>query len=52
MEYKMDDKNEFIHEAEIGPQTRETNVWLPKGKGVGRDKLTYTYIQNKQGTTV
>ena len=36
MEYKMDDKNEFIHEAEIDSQTFQTKLHLPKGKGWGQ----------------
>ena len=31
------DTNEFIHKTDS--QTYKTNLWLPKGKGVGRHKL-------------
>ena len=36
---KKNDTNELIHKTEIDPQTQKTNLWLPKGKGKGRDKL-------------
>ena len=31
--------NEPIHKTEIDSQTKKTNLWLPEGKGAGRDKL-------------
>ena len=33
------DTNEPIYEAETDSQTQKTNLWLPRGKGGGRDKL-------------
>ena len=34
------DTNELIYKRETDSQTWKTNLWLPKGKGVGdRDKL-------------
>ena len=33
------DTNELIYKTEIDSQTQKTNLWLPKGKGGGRDKL-------------
>lgn len=37
---KKKDTNEFIYKTEIESQTKNTNLWLPKGKGEGeRDKL-------------
>ena len=33
------DTNELIHKTETDSQTLETNLWLPKGQGVRRDKL-------------
>ena len=36
---KKNDTNELIYKAEIDSQTQKTNLWLPKGKGGGRDKL-------------
>ena len=32
--------NELIYKTEIDPQTSKTNLWLPKGKGRGRDQLS------------
>ena len=31
--------NELFHKTEIDSQTKKTNLWLPEGKGGGRDKL-------------
>ena len=31
--------NELIYKTEIDSQTQNTNLWLPNGKGAGRDKL-------------
>ena len=36
---KKNDTNELIYKTEIDSQTQKTNSLLPKGKGVGRDKL-------------
>ena len=33
------DTNELIYKTEIDSQTLKTHLWLPKGKGGGRDKL-------------
>ena len=33
------DTNEFIYKTETDLQTQKTDLWLPKGKGSGRDKL-------------
>ena len=33
------DTKEFIYKTETDSQTLKTNLWLPKGKGGGRDKL-------------
>ena len=33
------DTNELICKTETDSQTEKTNLWLPKGKGEGRDKL-------------
>ena len=33
------DTNELIYKTETDSQTSKTNLWLPKGKGGGRDKL-------------
>ena len=54
------DTNELIYKAETDSQTQKSNLWLPKGMGVGRDKLgvwdqqiqTTTYKLDKQGPTV
>ena len=32
------DKNELIYRTETDSWTLKTNLWLPKGKGSGRDK--------------
>ena len=32
---KKKNTNELIYKTEIDPQTQKTNLWLPKGKGVG-----------------
>ena len=32
---KKNDTNKLIYKTEIDPQTQKTNLWLPKGKGVG-----------------
>ena len=29
------DANELVYNTEIDSQSRKTNLWLPKGKGVG-----------------
>ena len=29
------DTDEFIYKTETDSQTQKTNLWLPKGKGVG-----------------
>ena len=31
------DTNELIYKTETDSQTEKTNLWLPKGKRVGRD---------------
>ena len=58
---KKKDTNEPIYKTEIYSQTQKTNLWLPKGKGVGRDKLGIWYqqilttvykIDNQQGPTI
>ena len=36
---KKNDTNEFIYKTETDSQTLKTNLWLPGGKVVGRDKL-------------
>ena len=33
------DTNELIYKTETDSQTQKTNLWLPKGKSGGRDKL-------------
>ena len=33
------DTNKVIYKTETDSQTQRTNLWLPKGKGRGRDKL-------------
>ena len=33
---KANDTNELIYEAETDSETEKTNVWLSKGKGVGK----------------
>ena len=33
------DTNELIYKTETDSQTQKTTLWLPKGKGWGRDKL-------------
>ena len=33
------DTNEVVYKTEIDSQTQKTNLWLPKGKGVERDKF-------------
>ena len=30
------DTNELIYKTEADSQTQKTNLWLPKGKGVGK----------------
>ena len=35
----QNDTSELIYKTEIDSQTEKTNLWLPKGKGGGRDKL-------------
>ena len=53
--------NELIYKTEIDPQTQKTNLWLPKGKGGGRDKLgvwdeqihtTLYKVDKQQGLTI
>ena len=39
VESKKSDTNELIYKTEIDSQTQKTNLWLPKEKGGGRDKL-------------
>ena len=39
------DANELIYKTETDSQTQKTNLWLPKGKGMGRDKLE---VQDQQ----
>ena len=55
------DTNELIYKTETDSQTQKTNLWLPKGKGGGRDKLevwdqqiqtTIYKIDKQQGPTV
>ena len=36
---KKNDTCEFFYKIETDSQTQKTNLWLPKGKGVGGDKL-------------
>ena len=36
---EKNDTKELIYKTEIVPQTSKTNLWLPKGKVAGRDKL-------------
>ena len=36
---KQRDTNELVYKTEIDSQTQKTSLWLPKGKGGGRDKL-------------
>ena len=31
--------NESMHKTETDSQTQKTNLWLPKGKGEGKNKL-------------
>ena len=31
----QNDTNELIYKTEINSQTLETNLWLPRGKGLG-----------------
>ena len=33
------DTNELIYKTEIDSQTQKANLWLPKGKSGGRNKL-------------
>ena len=35
----LNDINELIYKTETDSQISKTNLWLPKGKGGGRDKL-------------
>ena len=55
------DTNKPIYKTETDSQTLKTNLWLPKGKGWGRDKLrvcdlhihtTIYKIGKQQGPTV
>ena len=57
----MESKIKLIYKTEIDPQTQKTNLWLPKGKARGRDKLgvwgkqihtTIYKIDKQQGPTV
>ena len=36
---KKKDANELIYKTETDPQAWKKNLWLPKGKGGGKDKL-------------
>ena len=36
---EKDDTNELMYKTERNSQTSKTNLWLPKEKGWGRDKL-------------
>ena len=36
---KEKDINELIYKTEVESQMWKTNLWLPKGKGGGREKL-------------
>ena len=54
---KKKDGNELIYKTD--PQTQNTNLWLPKGKGginqefeINRYTLLYIKIDNQQGPTV
>ena len=55
-ESKKNDTNELICKTETDGQ--KTNLWLPKGKGVGGGINwkygvdTYTLLDNQQGPTV
>ena len=42
---KKNDTNELIYKTELDSQTQKRNLWLPQGKGGGRDKLG---IQDEQ----
>ena len=33
------EKNELIYRTVTDSQTQKTNLWLPKGKGEGKNKL-------------
>ena len=33
------DTNELVYKTETDSQTLKTNLWLPKGKGGGKDEL-------------
>ena len=55
------DTNEPIYKTETDSQTQKTNLWLPKGKRVGRGKLgiwdqqiqtTIYQIDKQQGSIV
>ena len=55
------DTDELIYKTERDSQTQKTNLWLPKGKGKGRDKLgvwdqqiqaTIYKIDKQQGPSV
>ena len=53
MEPRKKDTSEFIYKTEIDPQTWKRNLWLPKGKTGGRDKLglnIYTLLYIRQIT--
>ena len=57
---KKKDTDKFIYKTERDSQTQKTNLWLPKGKGEGSDKLGSWYIiytiiykiNNQQGPIV
>ena len=42
---KKNDTNEFIYKKETHSQIQKMNLWLPKGKGVRKDKLGVWYQQ-------
>ena len=37
--FLKNDTNELIYKTETASQTQKTHLWLPKGKGGGRDTL-------------
>ena len=39
------DTNELIYETETDAQTQRTDLWLPGGRGVGREGLGVWYQQ-------
>ena len=54
--------NKFNYKKKIDPQTQNTNLWLQKGKRIGREfgnkigslglKYTHYYIQNRSITRI